>query len=64
MLCYAVFIRCNGSDVSRLAMWLLLTCAGSIGDRDRFIDTEAEVDDDVSDDDEAELENYYDRLVG
>lgn len=29
----------------------------------RFIDTEAEVDEDLSDDDEAELDNEYDRLV-
>lgn len=27
----------------------------------RFIDTEAEVDEDLSDDDEAELDNDYDR---
>lgn len=31
--------------------------------RARFIDHEAEVDEDVSDDDEAELDNDYDRFV-
>lgn len=47
---------CHGPLLSASRWW-------TRADSCRFIDTEAEVDEDVSDDDEAELDNDYDRYV-